>query len=183
MGPALACGAPEGQAAAKRLPLQDLGKSPRRRHLIRMIKYALACEKAHEFESWFPSSDAFETQLRRGFVTCPACSSPKVVKRVMAPSVARSERATSPAPGEPQPVALLSEKEHHMRALLRELRDHVTRNAEDVGERFPAEARRMHYGEIEHRSIYGRADPADARALLDEGIEVHPMPLPPDDRH
>jgi hypothetical protein len=150
-----------------------------------MIKYALACEKAHEFESWFPSSEAFESQARRGFVTCPVCDSPKVGKRIMAPSVARSDRAPSPAaaPAEAQPVALLSEKEHEMRALLRELRDHVARNAEDVGERFPDEARRMHYGEIEHRSIYGRADPADARALLDEGIEVHPMPLPPDDRH
>ena len=67
--------------------------------------------------------------------------------------------------------------------MLRALREHITQNAEDVGSRFPEEARKMHYGEVEHRSIYGEADPAEARALLEEGIEVHPLPVVPDDRH
>jgi len=149
-----------------------------------MIKYALACEQAHEFESWFPSSEAYAEQRQRGFVTCPVCNSPKVDKQIMAPRVARTDRERVPAvPAAPQPMAILSEKERELRAMLRAMREHVTKNAEDVGERFPDEARKMHYGEVEHRSIYGEASPAEARALIEEGIEVHPLPLVPDDRN
>src|SRR3712207_5929437 len=101
-----------------------------------MIKYALACEQAHEFESWFPSSDAFEEQRRRGFVTCPFCNSGKVEKQIMAPSVARTDKTPkAPAP-EPQNFAVLSEKEREIRAALRALREHVIRNSEDVGRNF-----------------------------------------------
>jgi len=147
-----------------------------------MIKYALACEQAHEFESWFPSSDAFETQRKRGFVTCPYCNSPKVEKQIMAPSVARTDKAPkTPAPA-PQ-AAVLSDKEREIRAALRALREHVMQNAENVGKGFAEEARRMHYGEAEERSIYGEADPAEARALLEEGIDVLPLPIVPDDRN
>jgi hypothetical protein len=150
-----------------------------------MIKYALACEQAHEFESWFPSGDAYETQRKRGFVTCPICNSAKVEKQIMAPSVARSDKAPTPAPAAPdsQPVAILSEKERELRAMLRAFREHVTKNAENVGDRFADEARKIHYGETDHRSIYGEANPAEARALLEEGIEVHPLPIVPDDRN
>jgi len=148
-----------------------------------MIKYALACEQAHEFESWFPSSEAFETQRKRGFVTCPFCDSAKVEKQIMAPSVARTDKSlTAPAP-EAQPVAILSEKERELRAALRALREHVMKNAEDVGKGFVEEARKMHHGETEERSIYGEADLAEARALLDEGIDVLPLPVVPDDRN
>ena len=148
-----------------------------------MIKYALACEQAHEFESWFPSSEAFETQRKRGFVTCPYCNSAKVEKQIMAPSVARTDKAlTAPAP-EAQPVAILSEKERELRAALRALREHVMKNAEDVGKGFVEEARKMHHGETEERSIYGQADLAEARALLEEGIDVLPLPVVPDDRN
>ena len=149
-----------------------------------MIKYALACRAGHEFESWFPSSEAYDEQRRRGFVTCPACNSPEVEKQIMAPRVTRSDRAPAGSPpAEPRPVAILSERERELRAMLRALREHITQNAEDVGSRFPEEARKMQYGEVEHRSIYGEADPAEARALLEEGIEVHPLPVVPDDRH
>jgi hypothetical protein len=149
-----------------------------------MIKYALACHEGHEFESWFPSSEAYDEQRRRGFVTCPLCHSPRVEKQVMAPRVARTDRAEpAPPPAESKPVAVLSDREHELRAMLRAFRDHVTKNAEDVGDAFPDEARKMHYGEAEHRSIYGQARPAEARALLEEGIEVLPLPLMPDDRH
>lgn len=148
-----------------------------------MIKYALACEQAHEFESWFPSSEAFETQRKRGFVTCPFCNSAKVEKQIMAPSVARTDKAPKvPAP-EAQPVAVLSERERELRAALRALREHVMKNAEDVGKGFVEEARKMHYGETEERSIYGEADLAEAKALLEEGIDVLPLPIVPDDRN
>ncbi|HLM40166.1 MAG TPA: DUF1178 family protein [Microvirga sp.] len=148
-----------------------------------MIKYALACEQAHEFESWFPSSEAFETQRKRGFVTCPYCNSARVEKQIMAPSVARKDKLPdAPVPG-PQPVAVLSDREQEIRAALRALRDHVMKNAENVGKGFVEEARKMHYGEAEERSIYGEADLAEARALLEEGIDVLPLPVVPDDRN
>jgi hypothetical protein len=148
-----------------------------------MIKYALACEQAHEFESWFPSSEAFETQRKRGFVTCPYCNSARIEKQIMAPSIARKDKLPdAPVPG-PQPVAVLSDKEQEIRAALRALRDHVMKNAENVGKGFVEEARKMHYGEAEERSIYGEADLAEARALLEEGIDVLPLPVVPDDRN
>ena len=148
-----------------------------------MIKYALACEQAHEFESWFPSSEAFETQRKRGFVTCPFCNSARVEKQIMAPSVARKDKPPEAPAAIPQPVAVLSEREQEIRAALRALRDHVMKNAENVGKGFVEEARKMHYGETEERSIYGEADLAEARALLEEGIEVLPLPVAPDDRN
>lgn len=148
-----------------------------------MIKYALACEQAHEFESWFPSSEAFESQRKRGFVTCPFCDSVKVEKQIMAPSVARTDKASKALAPEVQPVAVLSEKERELRAALKALREHVMKNAEDVGKGFVEEARKMHYGETEERSIYGEADLAEARSLLEEGIDVLPLPIVPDDRN
>jgi len=147
-----------------------------------MIKYALACEQAHEFESWFPSSDAFETQRKRGFVTCPFCNSSNVNKQIMAPSIARTDKAAATRP-EAQPMAVLSDREREIRAALRALREHVLKNAENVGRNFVEEARKMHYGEAEERSIYGEADFEEARALLEEGIDVLPIPSVPDDRN
>ena len=159
-----------------------------------MIRYALACNKAHPFESWFPSSEAFDAQRAQGFVTCPVCGSAKVEKQVMAPSVARTDKAPAPAetsaPTQPsaeppslQPVALLSEHEQAFRAMLKAVRAHVTQNADDVGSGFAEEARKIHYGEIEHRPIYGEASPVETKALLEEGIEVHPLPIVPDERN
>ncbi len=147
-----------------------------------MIKYALACEQAHEFESWFPSSDAFETQRKRGFVTCPYCNSAKVEKQIMAPSVARTDKAPAAKP-EAHGMAVLTEREREIRSALRALREHVLKNSEDVGKSFVEEARKMHYGEAEERAIRGEADPAEARALLEEGIDVLPIPVVPDDRN
>ena len=154
-----------------------------------MIRYALACDKAHAFESWFPSSDAYEDQRARGLVTCPMCDSSLVDKQIMAPSIGRKDMApalpaaSEPAPAAPQPVALLSPQEQAMRAMIKAFREHVTQNAENVGPGFVDQARKMHYGEIEHRSIYGEASPVDARELIEEGIEVHPLPIMPDDRN
>ena len=157
-----------------------------------MIRYALACDNGHEFESWFPGADAFDAQVARGLVECPVCGSGRVAKQLMAPALstkravttAEAPPAAAPARSAPaQPVAFMSEREQAMRAMLRAVREHVTKTADYVGTGFADEARRMHYGEVEHRSIYGEAGSDEAKALLDEGIEVHPLPLAPDDRN
>lgn len=153
-----------------------------------MIRYALHCEKGHDFESWFPSSDSYEAQRGQGFVSCPVCGSTRVDKALMAPQVARKDRRAAaenvPAPpAPPAPVAMVSPAEQELRAKLRELREHVVKNADPVGERFAEEARKIHYGESEHRSIYGQATPDEARELAEEGIEFHALPVLPDDRN
>lgn len=89
--------------------------------------------------------------------------------------------ASEPVPA--APVAMLSPQEQEVRKKLKELRDHLVKNAENVGQRFPEEARKMHYGETDHRSIYGIASPEDAKALSDEGIEFSPLPVLPDERN
>ena len=151
-----------------------------------MIRYSLVCESDHGFESWFPSSDSYDAQAARGLVTCPVCDSAKVSKALMVPSVARTDRERSPAKPTPPtevPVALVAEPERQLRAMLRALKDHVVANAEHVGARFPEEARKIHYGETEGRSIYGEASPDEARALVEEGIAVAALPVLPDDRN
>ncbi len=166
-----------------------------------MIRYTLACERGHSFESWFQNSDAYEKQVKRGLVHCPVCNSSKVEKAIMAPRIATSRKAAeapappaevkTPAPTEtaatpapaPAPVAMMPPHERELRKKLRELRDHLVKNADYVGRRFPDEARKMHYGETEHRSIYGEASADQAKELHEEGIEFHPLPVFPDDRN
>ncbi|HMO29095.1 DUF1178 family protein [Enterovirga sp.] len=158
-----------------------------------MIRFSLRCEAGHDFESWFPSGEAFDGLRARGLLSCPVCGSPKVEKALMAPSLGRKgnraaapAEATPPPAAEPEaagPVTLLSEKEKAVRTMLQALRAHVTENADYVGRSFADEARRMHYGEIEHRSIYGEAEAREAKALIEEGIEVHPLPPAPDERN
>ncbi len=162
-----------------------------------MIRYTLVCAKGHEFESWFAGSAAFDKQAKRGLVECPVCGSNKVEKALMAPRLAGTRKAAAtapadvepaaapvPAPAEPTPpVAVISPREQELRAKLRELREHIVKNAENVGPQFPEEARKMHYGEKKHRSIYGTASPDDAKALNEEGIEFAPLPVLPDERN
>jgi hypothetical protein len=90
---------------------------------------------------------------------------------------------STPVPASPAPVAMISPQEQEFRAKLKELRDHLTKNADNVGAKFPEEARKMHYGEIDHRSIYGVATPEEATELSEEGIEFHPLPPLPDERN
>jgi hypothetical protein len=161
-----------------------------------MIRYALACEKGHAFESWFQSSAAYDKQVKRGLVTCPVCNSAKVEKAIMAPQLsgtkkrgeASPQQVSSSAPATPPPeaaapVAMVSPQERELRKKLKELREHLIKNADYVGKKFPEEARKMHYGEIEHRSIYGEASPDQAKELNEEGIEFHPLPVLPDERN
>lgn len=152
-----------------------------------MIKYALICDNAHDFESWFPSSDSYESQRARGLVACPACGSAAIEKALMAPQVARKDRpaepAAVPAPSAPAPLAMASPAAQELRAKIRELRDHLVKNSDPVGDRFAEEARKIHYGEVEHRSIHGSATPEEARDLHEEGIDFLPLPALPDDRN
>jgi hypothetical protein len=162
-----------------------------------MIRYTLVCQNGHSFESWFADSAAYDRQAKRKLVTCPHCGSAGVDKAIMAPRLSRGKSRkssaetesadTSPPPPQPAsapaPVAMLSPQEQALRAKLKELRDHVTKNADNVGAKFPEEARKMHYGEVEHRSIYGVASPQEAAELSEEGIEFHPLPVLPDERN
>jgi len=163
-----------------------------------MIHYNLRCAKGHAFESWFQSSAAYETQEKRKLVSCPVCGSAKVERAIMAPQIVSNKKGRESAEAAPAPVAtttttevaapatstpLLMAQERELRAKLKELREHIVKNADNVGERFPNEARKMHYGDIEHRPIYGEASPEEARALIDEGVEVTPLPVLPGDRN
>jgi len=168
-----------------------------------MIRYALNCDRGHVFESWFANSAAYDRQAKRSLVTCPVCGSAKVEKTIMAPNLARAEAAgpqpPAPAPSNPAPpplqpaatppippkttVAMMSPAERELRQKLKELRDHITKTANYVGPRFPEEARKIHYGETEHRSIYGEASLEEAKQLHEEGIEFHPLPILPDDKN
>ena len=155
-----------------------------------MIRYQLRCEFGHPFESWFRSSAAYETQERRKLVNCPTCGSSKVERAIMAPQIVskmgRDSTAAAPAAeATPAPAStpLMLAQERELRVKLKELRDHIVKNADNVGERFANEARKMHYGDIEHRPIYGEASPDEARALIDEGVEVSSLPVLPDDRN
>jgi len=170
-----------------------------------MIRYALNCDQGHVFESWFQNSAAYDKQAKRSLIACPTCGSARVEKAMMAPRLARANTAGPQSPGPPRapdnaalvplqqaptppvapktPVAMVSTAERELRQKLKELRDHVTKNASYVGQRFPEEARKIHYGEAEHRSIYGEASLEEAKQLHDEGIEFHPLPVLPDDKN
>jgi hypothetical protein len=145
-----------------------------------MIRFALNCAKDHTFEGWFKDSGTFERQAGEGDITCPVCGDNAIRKAVMAPAIVRStarrepEPAAAPAPApEPTPDQV---KAAMFVAMLRKVREHVEKNFDHVGERFPEEARRIHYGEAEARDIYGRATLEEAKELLEEGIAVRPLP-------
>ncbi|MCX8504833.1 MAG: DUF1178 family protein [Beijerinckiaceae bacterium] len=151
-----------------------------------MIKYQLQCDKDHQFEGWFQSGDAFDTQKKRGFVECPVCQSNKVDRAIMAPSVARTDKeivASLPVAQEPNWVSagseeiLMSPEMIELRERMAELRDEMIKNADDVGTDFAEEARRIHYGETEKRQIYGHTSLDEVQELIEEGISV--LPLPP----
>ena len=159
-----------------------------------MIRYSLRCEREHAFESWFQDSAAYDSQVKRKLVSCPVCKSVKVEKAIMAPRIVgkkgreRAEPVAAPSTPAETPAAagstpLLMAQERELRAKIKELRDHIVKNADNVGEKFPNEARKMHYGDIEHRPIYGEASPEEAKSLIEEGVEVSPLPVLPDDRN
>ncbi len=145
-----------------------------------MIRYDLICDKGHHFDGWFRNSAAYDEQARHGLVACARCGSVAIDKQLMAPGIpAKSNRkADTPmkmAAGSIDPRARMLMK------MMRELRKNVEENAEYVGDKFAEEARKIHYAEAEKRGIYGEATADDATALIEEGIEVHPLPRLPED--
>jgi hypothetical protein len=133
-----------------------------------MIRYALRCDQAHRFDSWFGSSADFERLLDAGLVSCAICGSASVTKDLMAPSIGGAAA--------PEPAAPLSGPPSPAEQALAELRRRIEAKAEDVGRNFATEARRIHEGLAPERTIIGEARPADARALLEDGIPVAPLP-------
>lgn len=135
-----------------------------------MIKYNIICDASHEFEGWFRSSDAFDQQATDGLLECPICGSQNVRKAIMAPAIARSTGA--PSAGSKR----LGEMREAMMDAVQRARSYVEKNYDYVGDKFPEEARRIHYGESTERLIYGEATGKDAKELVDEGIAVAPLP-------
>lgn len=153
-----------------------------------MIRYALCCSKGHVFESWFRDSAGFDVQKKRGQIECPECGDIRIEKAIMAPAVPSRREAAAPAEmpaaeAPPQPMVLAGDKEREMRAMLRAFKAYVEANTEHVGPRFAEEARKIHLGEVENRAIRGEASPTEVKALLDDGIEVSPLPILPDERN
>jgi hypothetical protein len=137
-----------------------------------VIKYRLQCAHGHEFEGWFASSASYDGQLEAGQLTCPECNSREVGKSIMAPNVAT--RARPDAAADDDMPARYSN-------LVREVKRVLTTSSEDVGARFPEEARKIHYREVEQRAIRGTASLDEARALVEEGVEIMALPRLPED--
>ena len=137
-----------------------------------MIRYALACDHGHEFEGWFGSSGDFDDQRARGLLECPICASPEVRKQIMAPAVAGStKRDVEPA--------MDAGKRAMMLEMMSRVRSHVKDNFDYVGDTFAREARAIHEGRSEERGIYGEATKAEVKSLVEDGVQVAPMPPEP----
>lgn len=162
-----------------------------------MIVFDLKCEHGHQFEAWFKSSSAYEDQKLAGHVTCPYCDSADITKAPMAPNIGAksnqkadlvptmpapvSEQAPTPAPvasvASPKQDSKLNELVEEAEKMLTKVRDHVQQNCDYVGDNFAEEARKIHYGESEERGIYGESTKEETVELLEEGIDVLPLPM------
>ena len=139
-----------------------------------VIVLDLICDQDHRFEAWFASSDAFDTQLATGLVSCPHCASRQVRRLPSAPYVQTSSHSAPRLP-EPDPAAIAARLVDALRS--------AASQSEDVGERFAEEARRIHHGDAEERAIRGKANQSDVRELIEEGIPVLPVPPDKEDLH
>lgn len=168
-----------------------------------MIRYSLVCDQAHEFEVWFRDSADFTRQADRALLVCPVCGSQSVEKRLMAPAVVggrkpadpkqdmavaevaakTTEETLQPATASSAMLAALSPEQAKVMEFARRFRHEVEKNADYVGKRFADEARKIHYGEAEPRGIYGETTAEDAASLLDEGVDVLPLPVLPEEQN
>lgn len=139
-----------------------------------MITYSLICENDHKFDAWFRSADAYDEQARSGVVMCPVCNSAEIHKALMAPALARPEKI-SLSIGHPQHVQL--------REAMKALREKVVSEADYVGDKFAEEARKIHFKDVEARGIYGEATREEVVALIEDGVDVMPLPALPEERN
>ena len=154
-----------------------------------MIRYALKCDQGHSFESWFQSADAYDGLRAAGHVCCPQCGSTKVEKSLMAPKVRPARKAAlaqpDPPPGDTPPAqpeanqTAAGAPDPDVARALAEMRAKVEAESDYVGDSFAREARAMHLGDVPERSIYGEAKPDEARALIEDGVPVLPLPFTP----
>ncbi|MGL6181534.1 MAG: DUF1178 family protein [Aestuariivirga sp.] len=145
-----------------------------------MIRYDLICDKGHEFDGWFRDSATYDKQARRGFVACSVCGSSKVEKQLMAPGIPAKSNRKDEVP-QRMVTGPVDPRVAMMMKMMREMRRHVEENADYVGDKFAEEARKIHFAETEARGIYGEATADEATALIEEGIEVFPLPRLPED--
>ena len=146
-----------------------------------MIVFDLKCGKDHVFEAYFADSATYELQAKAGEIACPLCGDETVAKAPMAPNIAVNNKARGePAPAK-APVRQPPSPPEMARAVatLRRMRTHIEQNFDNVGARFPEEARKIHYGEVERRNIYGDATKEEVGSLADEGIEIGEIPWVP----
>ena len=134
-----------------------------------MIRYSLRCHQDHGFESWFKSAEAFEALKSAGHLTCPTCSSVEISKAIMSPQVSTSRDQTESAPVKHMRCP---RQQARLRKRYRTLRKAIEENSEYVGTSFAETARKMHHGDLEHRSIHGEASRDDAKSLIDDGVPV-----------
>ncbi|AUX69985.1 hypothetical protein CHX26_11235 [Porphyrobacter sp. HT-58-2] len=147
-----------------------------------MIVYDLACQEGHRFEGWFGSSADFDDQRARGLLACPHCGSDTVAKAPMAPAVpakGNSRKEVLP-PEAPRPMANTTMPPEMQKALaaLAKAQAEALKNSTWVGDKFAEETRKMHYGERDEAPIHGQASLAEAKALIEEGVPVAPLPFP-----
>lgn len=136
-----------------------------------MIRYNLKCANDHSFESWFQSAEAFDKLAKAKMVSCPTCGGTDVQKSIMAPSIGKKSNTQSDT--------TLTTQSTEQEQVISAMRKHVEENSEDVGEKFASEARAMHVGDAPERAIHGQAKPDEARALLEDGVPVLPLPFDP----
>lgn len=146
-----------------------------------MIRYDLVCSAGHEFDSWFRDADAFDKAAAAKALACPVCGDHSIAKALMAPAVSTARKREARAEVPSIPVAAPDPRQLALRDMLKKVREHVEANADYVGDRFAEEARKIHYEEVEPRGIYGEASPDEARALVEEGIEFHALPVLPEE--
>lgn len=145
-----------------------------------MIRYDLVCDKGHEFDGWFSDSASYDKQAKHGLVSCTYCGITKIQKQIMSPSIP-SKSNNKPETAVRVTAGLVDPRAAAMMQMMRDYRKHVETNAENVGNNFAEEARKIHYKETEERGIYGHTSSEEAAALVEEGIEIHPIPILPED--
>ena len=153
-----------------------------------MIRYALLCDQDHEFDSWFDNSQAFEKLQKNGLVECPHCGSVKTRKALMSPQLGGKRSNKKTAADDASPVAKSNDPDlkilrEEATELARKIRGHVTENADNVGNKFADEARKIHYEETEPRNIYGKATQEEVSDLVEDGIDFNPLPDLPEDKN